>query len=112
MEPYIDEQIVSLVKHLYNRFAKTGAPCDFSEWTQFFAYDVITNIAFGGSVGFMESGTDVKSLITSYHVALPVQAVLIRIRWLAKLIAKMPGLKMMMPKPTDKIGTGAMWGVS
>jgi hypothetical protein len=67
-EAAIDAQIVNLISALDRRFVTTGKPFDLSEWTQYFAFDVVSKIAFGEAQGFVSAGKDKDGLIEAIQV--------------------------------------------
>ncbi|RPA85865.1 cytochrome P450 [Ascobolus immersus RN42] len=109
MEHIIDGHVISLLRHLNNRFAKPGKLCDFAKWIQYFAYDVVTDVAFGRAIGFMEAGKDLGGFVDYMRSSLPATAVLTRVRWLQLLVEATPGMGYFMPKKSDKLGAGAMY---
>lgn len=85
---------------------------DFARIAQYFALDVISDIAFGQPFGFLESDSDVHDYIKTQEALLPIfewlstfpsLERLTRIGWVSKLV---------MPKPTDKKGLGRLMGVA
>ncbi|RPA73663.1 cytochrome P450 [Ascobolus immersus RN42] len=108
METSVDAIVVSLLHQLNTRFAAQKKACDFALWAQYFAYDVVTDVAFGRAVGFVEAGKDVAGLVGNFHRNLPVGNILVRVRWLAQLLAMVPGLRWAMPKSGDEVGVGVM----
>ncbi|GAQ05924.1 hypothetical protein ALT_3245 [Aspergillus lentulus] len=71
MEPLIDIRIQHWIDKLNERFAQTGEIFDFSWWAVYMAYDIISEIGFGGPFGFVEQGQDVGGLIQGFHDGLP-----------------------------------------
>src|SRR5690606_146665 len=81
---------------------------DFGPWSQYFAYDVVSELVFGKPFGFTKTASDVAGLIRSLHIAMPGAGILQRIPQLT-LILELPIIeKKMMPNPNDKIGIGAI----
>jgi len=68
-EPYVDTTMRVFCDQLENRFIKddgqTSLPCDFGQWLQMFAFDVIGEITFSKRLGFLETGTDVDHVMAS-----------------------------------------------
>ena len=64
-EPLVDSTTATFLTQLDERFADTGEVCDFGRWLQFFAFDVIGELAFSKRLGFLESGTDVDNIMQS-----------------------------------------------
>lgn len=61
-EPLVDSTIDAFLTHTESRFARTGAPCDFARWLQFFAFDVIGEITWSTRLGFIERCEDVDGV--------------------------------------------------
>ncbi|KAI7784085.1 hypothetical protein LA080_010638 [Diaporthe eres] len=62
-EPYVQECIKLLTKRL-DEFSQGGTTINVGEWMQYFAFDAISAITFGEILGFLETGGDVKGLIS------------------------------------------------
>ncbi|RMD39760.1 hypothetical protein DV735_g5373, partial [Chaetothyriales sp. CBS 134920] len=62
-EPAVDSTIRCFCDQLDARFAQPQAPCSFSDWLQYFAFDVIGEITFSSRLGFLETGTDVENIM-------------------------------------------------
>lgn len=77
--------------------------------TRYLAYDVITELGFGESMGFVRQGQDVGGLIKCFHYALPAIGALARLPILTKMIV---GWDCVTAKPTDKYGLGPVMAVS
>lgn len=60
-EEHIDQSCMALLAALKQR----SQPVDLSWWFGLFAFDVINRIAFSDSLGFLESGEDVESLMAA-----------------------------------------------
>ncbi|KAF8456860.1 cytochrome P450 monooxygenase [Kalaharituber pfeilii] len=103
MENLVSERIVEWTAQLGRLFADTGNVLDFSMWSQFLAYDVITELGFGESMGFVRRATDVGGLIKCFHYALPAIGSLARLPILTKMVV---GWDCVTSKPTDKYGLG------
>jgi Cytochrome P450 len=68
-EPYVDTTMRVFCDQLEARFVKRGGEeqpiCDFGQWLQMFAFDVIGDLTFSTRLGFLESGTDVDHVMAS-----------------------------------------------
>ncbi len=68
-EPYVDTTMRVFCDQLEARFVKSNGekppPCDFGQWLQMFAFDVIGDLTFSTRLGFLESGTDVDHVMAS-----------------------------------------------
>ena len=63
-EPYIDN-VLSLFKTRFDELSDSGAPVEFQQWFSFFAFDVLGEVTFSKSFGFVESGTDIRNAIAN-----------------------------------------------
>lgn len=76
------------------------------------AYDVISGVAFGESIGFVKDRKDVRNLIKNFSDVskfLEILALLPELSWLARNTRL--GRKAFMAKPTDKSGVGVVMAV-
>lgn len=69
-ESYVDTTMCVFCDQLDARFVSNARgeearTCDFGEWLQFFAFDVIGEITFSRRLGFLERGDDVDGIIYS-----------------------------------------------
>lgn len=68
-EPYVDSTMRVFCEQLEKRFINAaggrGRPCDFGQWLQMFAFDVIGEITFSKRLGFLECGEDVDGIMMS-----------------------------------------------
>jgi cytochrome P450 len=60
-EPYVTDTVAMFLEQLDKRFAAKPGPdgvCDMSEWTRFFALDVVSALTMGKAYGLLEAGYD------------------------------------------------------
>lgn len=62
-EPMVDETIKVFLDQTEVLFSSKNAACDFSEWLQFYAFDVIGCITYSKRHGFIDRGEDVDGMI-------------------------------------------------
>ncbi|KAJ5929145.1 hypothetical protein N7454_006993 [Penicillium verhagenii] len=72
-EPYIDS-VLKLFKTRFDELSDTGSTVQFQDWFSFFAFDVLGEVTFSKSFGFVESGTDIRNAIANtgslvYYIA-------------------------------------------
>ncbi|KAJ5741058.1 hypothetical protein N7493_000930 [Penicillium malachiteum] len=60
LEPLMDHRMREWFKRLDEKFAETGDAFDFSWWSLYLAYDVISEAVYGAPFGFIEQGKDIK----------------------------------------------------
>jgi cytochrome P450 len=73
-EPYIDN-VLQLFMTRLDQLSTNGTPVEFQDWFSFFAFDVLGEVTFSKSFGFVHSGIDVRSAIANtgllvYYIAL------------------------------------------
>jgi hypothetical protein len=61
-----------LLKTRLKGFAERNEDVDMELWLELYAHDLIGNILFGQTFGFLERGTDSDSFIESVHNAGPL----------------------------------------
>ncbi|KAI3337026.1 cytochrome P450 [Xylariaceae sp. AK1471] len=113
LEAAVDEQIRNLVNLINTKYLSTACcfkPLEFSRLAQFFTLDLITEVAFGEALGFLQRDEDINGYCDVAEQVLPV------FEWLAVFntlnrIIRLPGLRnVVMPRPTDKTGVGMIMG--
>ncbi|KAL4796252.1 cytochrome P450 [Aspergillus venezuelensis] len=63
-EPYIDSVLRSFKTRL-DSLATSGASVHFQDWFSFFAFDVLGEVTFSKSFGFVDSGVDIRNAIAN-----------------------------------------------
>lgn len=66
MEPFIQE-VTSELWGRFREFSKSSEPVPLHLWGNYFAFDVVGQLALGGKIGFVERGEDVAGIIKSIH---------------------------------------------
>ena len=67
-EPLVDSTSQEFLKQLSERYADrsdSSGVCDFGEWLQFYAFDVIGELTYSKRLGFVDRGVDVDGIIGS-----------------------------------------------
>lgn len=72
------------------------------------AYDIISDIGFGGPFGFIKSGSDVGGLIQGFHDGLTPFGLMARLWPFTNFIKKTPLGKYLVAKPEDNSGIGML----
>jgi cytochrome P450 len=62
-EPFVDEVTEVFLEQTEKLFARPNKTCDFAEWLQFFAFDVIGQITYSKRHGFIDRGEDVDGMV-------------------------------------------------
>ncbi|BCS26042.1 cytochrome P450 [Aspergillus puulaauensis] len=73
-EPYIDS-VLKLFTTRLNALSDSNTPIHFQDWFSFFAFDVLGEVTFSKSFGFVDSGIDIRSAIANtgllvYYIAI------------------------------------------
>jgi cytochrome P450 len=61
-EPYID-QLLSLMEERLDGLSKTGKSVNFDEWFNFLGFDILGEVTFSKSFGFIKEGRDIGNAI-------------------------------------------------
>lgn len=62
-EPLVSSTLTYWLDKTDEMFAKTGNSCNFSQWLQFFAFDVIGELTWSKRLGFVEGNRDVDNIL-------------------------------------------------
>lgn len=62
-EPLVSSTVGVFLDKTQELYAKTGKACNFSQWLQFFAFDVIGDLTWSKRLGFVEENRDVDGII-------------------------------------------------
>lgn len=62
-EPLVTSTLTYWLDRTEELFASTGDSCNFSQWLQFFAFDVIGDLTWSKRLGFVEGNKDVDNII-------------------------------------------------
>lgn len=100
-EPLVDSTIGVFLDNLAARYAKTGAVCDFGQYLQFFAFDVIGELTFSKRLGFIEENEDVDGIIDAIGRNFRYFSVLGQMPWLDELLGKNPVYVKFFRKPVS-----------
>lgn len=111
MEPIIDDIVNELLRHLRNKTpsamqSATAPVIDLAKTINFFTMDVITSLAFGQEIGFLQSDSDVHGLIAAIHHAMKTYTTPLAVPWLRDIFTSKLFNSILGPKPSDKTGVG------
>ncbi|KEF58631.1 uncharacterized protein A1O9_06557 [Exophiala aquamarina CBS 119918] len=98
-EPAVNETVELFLNQTEKIYAKTNKVCDFAEWLQFFAFDVIGQITYSKRHGFLENNTDVDGMIGYLGRLFSYVAPIGQMPWLDLLFLKNPLVLLL-----DKVG--------
>ena len=62
-EPFVNECVALFLDQTDKLFATPDKVCDFAEWLQFFAFDVIGHITYSRRHGFIDNAEDVDGMV-------------------------------------------------
>lgn len=62
-EPLVNSTLTYWLDKTEAEFANPGRSCNFSQWLQFFAFDVIGDLTWSKRLGFVEGNKDVDNII-------------------------------------------------
>ncbi|KAI5843515.1 cytochrome P450 [Morchella snyderi] len=108
VESMVDVRIMEFKSRVGEKFVGVGRKLDFARWTQYFAYDVISEIAFGKPLGFMASNSDVHNLIASAHKGLWMLNTLARSDWFKKAARYPFVINYLIPAMDKETGIGRL----
>jgi hypothetical protein len=112
METTIETRIAKLVDLIETKYLSTHKqyrPMDFAQKTQYFTLDVISDLAFGHPLGYLDQDDDVYDYIKITKASIPAMMILSNMPVLANIMQSR-FLRSLLPKDTDKIGFGAFIG--
>ncbi len=82
---------------------------DLARVSQFFTLDVITEVAFGRSFGYLATDSDVHQYIKMTEESMPVIMVASVYPWIIKVLMS-PIFKSLLPSDKDTLGFGKIMG--
>jgi hypothetical protein len=62
-EPFVDDTTEVFLNQTEKLFSSQNKVCDFAEWLQFYAFDVIGQITYSKRHGFVDRGEDVDGMV-------------------------------------------------
>ncbi len=62
-EPLVDETTERFLDQTQALFSSKNAICNFSQWLQYYAFDVIGQITYSKRHGFVDTGEDVDGIV-------------------------------------------------
>lgn len=113
MEPIVDDLINVLTQYLRDKCAKgpeATTVVNFAFVVNSFTMDVITRIAFGQELGFLQSDTDVHGLLAAVRASLRTVNIPLSIPWVRDITTSRWFLRCFGPRSTDKKGLGVVIG--
>ncbi|KAK4504427.1 hypothetical protein PRZ48_005343 [Zasmidium cellare] len=62
-EPFVNENVRTFFAKLDELFIQENKPCDYHNWVQYFAFDVVMEMTMSRNLGFMKAGGDVDGVL-------------------------------------------------
>ena len=63
-EPFVDDTTEVFLDQTDNLYSYKNATCDFAQWLQFYAFDVIGAITYSKRHGFVDRNEDVDGIVS------------------------------------------------
>ncbi|KAJ5721953.1 uncharacterized protein N7483_009887 [Penicillium malachiteum] len=101
-EPYVDA-VLELFTKAMNETIKAGKSFEFDKWFSFYAFDVLGEVTFSRSFGFVETGTDVRNAISNTRALALYIAVMGHYTWFHNLTLGNPLLSRLGIQPSSHI---------
>ncbi|KAI0382135.1 cytochrome P450 [Hypomontagnella monticulosa] len=89
-EPFVDNTTKLFLKQTERLFAGNPDGCDFTQWLQFYAFDVIGEITYNKRHGFVEKNEDIDGIIHYLGDLFLYVAPIGQIPWLDRVFLKNP----------------------
>ena len=89
-EPFVNEATEVFLDQTEKLFARPNKICDFAEWLQYFAFDVIGQLTYSKRHGFVERAEDVDGMVGYLGRLFSYVAPVGQIPWLDTLFLKNP----------------------
>ncbi|KAI1416535.1 cytochrome P450 [Hypoxylon sp. FL1857] len=89
-EPFVDNTTKIFLKQTERLFAGNPDGCDFTQWLQFYAFDVIGEITYSKRHGFVEKNEDIDGIVKYLGSLFLYVAPIGQIPWLDRVFLKNP----------------------
>ncbi|KAI1159581.1 putative benzoate 4-monooxygenase cytochrome P450 [Nemania serpens] len=87
-EPLVDEVLECIRENLDRRFVETSEICNLGQWLQYFAFDVMGTLTFSKRYGFLDTGGDVKGMLSTIVEFMRTGAPMTQVPWLDRVSRK------------------------
>ncbi|KEY70331.1 hypothetical protein S7711_06807 [Stachybotrys chartarum IBT 7711] len=104
----IDNGVARFIRLIEEKYLSTETqyrPVDFARKVQYMTLDIISDIAFGESFGFMDADEDLYGYVKTTEESVPMMQMFALIPWLIRLLQS-PICKAMLPSERDAVGLG------
>jgi cytochrome P450 len=109
LETDVDDRLKELLKLIDNEHVAKQSSFDFAQLAGFFTLDILSKIAFGHPVGFLTQNKDVYDYHKQTAAFYPVMELSSNHPTILAILNS-PMMRGAAPKPTDKVGFGAIVG--
>ncbi|KAI2628781.1 cytochrome P450 [Hypoxylon sp. NC1633] len=89
-EPFVDNTTKIFLKQTEKLFAGNAEGCNFTQWLQFYAFDVIGEITYSKRHGFIEKNEDIDGIVSYLGDLFLYVAPIGQIPWLDRVFLKNP----------------------
>lgn len=89
LSPWIEQVERFLIQKL-DDYAASGQSCDLGHWLHYFAFDVLGEVAFSRSFGFLAEGKDVDNTIRTIDQSQTYNGTVGQIPWLDYFLRRNP----------------------
>lgn len=101
-EPYVDAVLELFIKHV-DEHCNSGTPIELNHWFTYFAFDVVGEVTFSKSFGFVQTGTDVGNAIANTRALALYVSVMGHYTWFHNLTLGNPLLSRLGIQPSSHI---------
>lgn len=74
-EPLVNSSTAYFLHQTAQRFVNTGKSVEFGQWLQYYAFDVIGELAWSKRLGFVEKNQDIDGIISQVDSSLDYSSV-------------------------------------
>ncbi|CBX99536.1 hypothetical protein LEMA_P087750.1 [Plenodomus lingam JN3] len=117
LEVIINDKVKQLISILQRRYlavlpGQDPPLVDLGLISNYFTMDVITHLAFGHQVGYLQDEKDHYNFLGSVRKLWPQMSTSADVPWIRNILFSRPVLRFLGPKHTDKKGFGALMGAA
>ncbi|KAJ0338071.1 hypothetical protein KNSL1_012607 [Colletotrichum chrysophilum] len=113
-EPGVDKMVAQFVDLVESKYISSGIdyrPIEFSHKSQYFALDVIGQLAFGEALGFLANDEDLWGYVSTNDQVFPALALMLNIPHVGIMMQRWPFSKLL-PFSSDEYGFGKLMHVA
>ncbi|KAK2777617.1 cytochrome p450 [Colletotrichum kahawae] len=113
-EPGVDKMVAQFVELVESQYVSTATdyrPIEFSHKSQYFALDVIGQLAFGEALGFLANDEDLWGYVSTNDQVFPALALMLNIPHVGIMMQRWPFSKLL-PFSSDEYGFGKLMHVA